>query len=162
LGGIQPSLSLLMIGTVWSSMLIPLLVILLVFSNAGIRRKPLFIMNFISVLAGIVLGILNVYLEATAILSPLTPISASAFIGFTSLVLYLPVFMDTILIFRLFAVYPPQTISWPCRLVVFGPPILFKIIRVSNLIVFLVKWTRLVRGHDNPLEAGQALWGLSL
>ncbi|KAJ7157809.1 hypothetical protein C8R46DRAFT_1113019 [Mycena filopes] len=159
IAAIKPSLSLLMIGTVWSSMLIPLLVILLLFSNSEMRRKPIFIMNLIAVLAGIILGALNVYLETTAIISPLTPIKGSVFIGFVSVQLYLPVFMDTILLVRLFVVYPPQTISWPGRLLVFGPPILFKFLRVSNLAVFMVRWTQLVKGTDSPLQAGQALWG---
>ncbi|KAJ7157788.1 hypothetical protein C8R46DRAFT_1112969 [Mycena filopes] len=159
IAAIKPSLSLLMIGTVWSSMLIPLLVILLLFSNSEMRRKPIFIMNLIAVLAGIVLGAMNVYLETTAIISPLTPIKGSVFIGFVSTQLYLPVFMDTILLVRLFIVYPPQTISWPGRLLVFGPPILFKLVRVSNLAVFLVQWTPLVKGTDSPLQAGQAFWG---
>ncbi|KAJ7904721.1 hypothetical protein B0H14DRAFT_617188 [Mycena olivaceomarginata] len=45
-----------MIGTIWSSMLIPLLVVLIVFSNPGMRGRPLFIMNLVSVLTGIRLG----------------------------------------------------------------------------------------------------------
>ncbi|KAJ6613934.1 hypothetical protein B0H10DRAFT_2269227 [Mycena sp. CBHHK59/15] len=159
IAAIKPSLTLLMIGTVWSSMLIPLLIVLLLFSNSSLRRQPLFIMNVISVFAGIVLGIMNIYLETTAIVSPLTPIKASVFIGYTAIVLYLPVFMDTILFVRLLAVYPPQSISWVRRVVVFGPPITFKIVRVSNLVVFLVKWAQLVKGSDTPLFAGQALWG---
>ncbi|KAJ7157797.1 hypothetical protein C8R46DRAFT_958768 [Mycena filopes] len=163
IAAITPSLSLLMIGTVWSSMLIPLLVILLLFSNSEMRRKPLFIMNLIAVLAGIVLGAMNVYLETTAIISPLTPIKGSVFIGFDCILLYLPVFMDTILLVRLFIVYPPQTISWPGRLLVFGPPILFKLVRVSNLAVFMVRWTNLIKltagGGLSPLQAGQTLWG---
>ncbi|KAJ7368512.1 hypothetical protein DFH08DRAFT_27912 [Mycena albidolilacea] len=138
-------------------MFIPLLVVLIVFSNPGMR--PLFIMNLVSVLTGIVLGILNVYLEVTATLSPLTPIHAYILIGFVILLLYLPVFMDTILIFRLFAVYPPRTTSWPQRLIVFGPSILFKVIRVPNSIVFVVYWTKF-GGHTSPLQAGQALRGV--
>ncbi|KAJ7449180.1 hypothetical protein FB451DRAFT_1287754 [Mycena latifolia] len=159
IAAIKPSLTLLMIGTVWSSMLIPLLIALVFFSNRTLRRQPLFIMNLISVLAGITLGIMNVYLEATAMLSPLTPIKGSIFIGFVCLNLYLPVYMDIILLFRLYVVYPPRSLSWLRRAVVFGPPILFKIIRIANLMVFLIKWTRLINGRDSPLEAGQALWG---
>ncbi|KAK7048096.1 hypothetical protein R3P38DRAFT_2505659 [Favolaschia claudopus] len=159
LAAIQPSLTTLMTGTVWSSMLIPLLVVLLLFSTSGMRRKPLFILNLFAVLTGIALGIINVYLGVTEILSPLTVIPGSLVMGYVSMILYLPVYMDTILLVRLFVVYPPHTISWSRRLVVFGPPILFKLIRASVLIVYLVKWTRLVQGHDNPLQAGELLWG---
>ncbi|KAJ6496768.1 hypothetical protein DFH09DRAFT_1103559 [Mycena vulgaris] len=159
IAAINPSLTLLMIGTVWSAMLIPLLIVLLLFSNPGLRRQPIFILNFIAVLAGIVLGIINIYLEVTAIVSPLTPVKASVYIGFVALILYLPVLMDTILIVRLVVVYPPRMISWPRRLAVFGPPLIFKILRVANLMVFIIKWTKLFKDYPNPILAGQALWG---
>ncbi|KAF7351327.1 hypothetical protein MSAN_01564200 [Mycena sanguinolenta] len=63
-----------------------------------------------------------------------------------------------ILIFRVFVVYPPRTMSWPRRLIVFGPLIVFKIIRVANLTVFLVKWIKLVAEIRNPVVAGEAAW----
>lgn len=81
------------------------------------------------------------------------------FIGNLTLILFIPVLIDTILIVRLFAVYPPRSISWPRRCVVFGPPITFKIIRTANLIVFLVKWTKFIKTGESPLFAGQVLWG---
>ncbi|KAJ6487814.1 hypothetical protein C8R45DRAFT_930043 [Mycena sanguinolenta] len=92
-------------------------------------------------------------------LSPVTPIKQSVFVAFATILLCLPVFMDTILIFRVFMVYPPHTMAWPHRLVIFGPPIVFKILRVANLIVFLVKWTHIVTENLDPVVAGQAAWG---
>ncbi|KAJ7278118.1 hypothetical protein C8J57DRAFT_1060122 [Mycena rebaudengoi] len=159
IAAIKPSLTLLLIGTVWSSMLIPLLIVLLVFSTPGLRRQPLFILNLVAVLVGIILGIMIIYMEVTAIIAPLTSIKASVFIGFVTLNLFIPVLMDTILIVRLFAVYPPRSISWPRRCVVFVPPITFKIIRTANLIIFLIKWTKLIHDGESPLFGGQALWG---
>ncbi|KAJ7693216.1 hypothetical protein B0H17DRAFT_839329, partial [Mycena rosella] len=159
IAALKPSVTLLMIGTVWSSMLIPLLIVLLLFSNPRLRRQPIFILNFIAVLAGIVLGIINIYLEVTAIISPLIPVKASVFIGFVAIILYMPVLMDTILIVRLFAVYPPHMVSWPRRCAIFGPPIIFKLLRVANLMIFIIKWTRLIKDYETPILAGQVLWG---
>ncbi|KAF7351319.1 hypothetical protein MSAN_01563400 [Mycena sanguinolenta] len=159
IAAIKPSVTLLMIGTVWCSMLIPLLVILFAFSSPSLRRRPLFILNVIAVLIGIVLGIANAYLEVvTSMLSPLTPLKTSVFITFTALVVYTPVFMDIILIFRVFIIYPPHTMPWPRRLAVFGPPIVFKFIRTANLIVLLVNLTTLINNGLNPIVAGQIAW----
>ncbi|KAJ6593198.1 hypothetical protein B0H19DRAFT_920797, partial [Mycena capillaripes] len=159
IAAIKPSLSLLMVGTVWSSMLIPLLVVLLFFSTPFLRRQPIFIMNVIAVLMGLVIGIISAYLEVTAILTPLIPIKGSIFTPFLAMFLYLPVFMDTILLFRLYIIYPPRSISWTRRLIVFGPPITFKFVRVINLVVFLAQYTSLVQARESPLVAGQTLWG---
>ncbi|KAF7351322.1 hypothetical protein MSAN_01563700 [Mycena sanguinolenta] len=170
IASLEPSITLLMIGTVWSSMLIPLLIILFAFSSSSIRRRPLFGLNVTAVLLGIILGIINGYLAVTfhplhacspllPCFPPLTPIKQSIFVAFAAILLCLPVFMDTILIFRVFMVYPPHTMAWPRRLVIFGPPIMFKILRVANLIVFLVKWTKIVTESLDPVVAGQAAWG---
>ncbi|KAJ7645927.1 hypothetical protein DFH06DRAFT_1332867 [Mycena polygramma] len=159
IAAIKPSLSLLMIGTVWSAMLIPLLVVLVFLSTSSLRRQPLFIMNIAAVLVGLVLGIMNGYLEISAILSPLTPVKGLIFMPFVTMIMYLPVLIDMILLFRLYVVYPPRSLSWTRRLVVFGPPVTFKIVRVVNLIVFLVQWTSLVQARESPLVAGQTLWG---
>ncbi|KAF7328830.1 hypothetical protein MVEN_02512100 [Mycena venus] len=159
IAAIKPSLSLLMIGTVWSTMLIPLLAVLLFFSTRDLRRQPMFIMNVVSILAGLAIGMINVYLEVTAILYPLTQAKKSVFIPFVALIMYLPVFVDTILLIRLYVVYPPRTISWTRCLIVFGPPLTFKIVRVANLIVFLVQWNSFLQERESPLVAGQTLWG---
>ncbi|KAF7351321.1 hypothetical protein MSAN_01563600 [Mycena sanguinolenta] len=176
IAAIKPSVTLLMIGTVWCSMLIPLLVILFAFSSPSLRRRPLFILNAIAVLIGIVLGIINAYIEVvfrflasscvtvliclqvTSMLSPLTPLKTSVFITFTAILLYIPVFMDIVLIFRVFIVYPPHTMPWLRRLAVFGPPIVFKFIRTANLIVLLVNLTTLVNNGLSPVVAGQIAW----
>lgn len=57
---ITPCVKLLMVGTVWAAALVPLLVLLVFFSNSKIRRQPIFLMNVFSVTMGIVVGIVNV------------------------------------------------------------------------------------------------------
>lgn len=61
--GIRPSLGFILVGTIFSSMLIPILVVLFYFSTPNLRKQPIFIANVISILLGIVLGIYNAQLE---------------------------------------------------------------------------------------------------
>ena len=63
IAAIEPSLNLLMIGTVWSSFLIPIAVSLFFFSTSSLRRRPVFILNVLSVGLGLVQGALNIYNE---------------------------------------------------------------------------------------------------
>lgn len=62
---IEPSLNLLMIGTVWSSFLVPIAIALFFFSTPALRRRPVFILNVVSVACGLVLGALNIYNEVS-------------------------------------------------------------------------------------------------
>ena len=58
---IQPSLNILLIGTISSSMLVPITIVLFVFSTPPLRRKPIFILNALSLFVGIVQGALIIY-----------------------------------------------------------------------------------------------------
>ncbi|KAJ6499520.1 hypothetical protein C8R47DRAFT_1110993 [Mycena vitilis] len=157
---IKLELNLLLITTAWASALIPLFIILLVFANREMRRQPLFIMNVIAVLIGIAQGIVTMYAEVKGIVSPLQPVRASIQIGYLSMLLFTPIFVDTILLFRLYIVYPPRSISWLRRLVIFGPPIVFKLVRAACVTVFVVQWSKAINtGSESNLSAGQALWG---
>ena len=63
IAAIQPSITFLMIGTVFSGILLPLLVALFHFSTKHTRRQPIFILNVISITLGLTLGIYNAYIE---------------------------------------------------------------------------------------------------
>jgi hypothetical protein len=57
----------LMIGTVGATVLVPMFIALLVFSTEEMRRKPVFILNVISVLAGFAMGVLSNWSEVSEI-----------------------------------------------------------------------------------------------
>ena len=63
IAAIRPSLINLLINTSWSALLVPLLCILFVFSDDKLRRRPIFLINFISILVGIVLGAIGMVEE---------------------------------------------------------------------------------------------------
>ncbi|OSX58092.1 hypothetical protein POSPLADRAFT_1154990 [Postia placenta MAD-698-R-SB12] len=57
-----PTLKNLTISAVWLGVSIPLLIVLFFFSTEKLRRKPIFILNAISISVGIIMGLLNVVL----------------------------------------------------------------------------------------------------
>ncbi|TFY77140.1 hypothetical protein EWM64_g6873 [Hericium alpestre] len=159
IAAIRPSLTLLMIGTVCTSILLPVGVALLLFSTPALRRKPIFIMNVISVCLGITEGLLSGYDEINAILAPNRRIDPSTFTAFTCLSFFGPLFVESILLLRLWAVFPPQQISRVLKIIVYVPPVMLKLARLANGILYIVKWQSDVKSLGNPVQAGQMLWG---
>ncbi|KAF9455881.1 hypothetical protein BDZ94DRAFT_1241932 [Collybia nuda] len=157
---ITPSLNLLIIGTVWAAALVPLLVLLFFLSNRGIRRQPIFLMNVFTVTMGIIIGIVNMKIYVTDILSPHQEFLTRTLLAYLGMILFLPVFMDCILAFRLYVVYPPRATSKILLAVIFIPIVIFKIVRAANLIVFMVKFgdALLVPDSKNAVIKFQILW----
>nr|GAT56739.1 predicted protein [Mycena chlorophos] len=158
---IAPSLNLLIIGTVWGSMLVPLLFTLILFSTPQVRRQPIFLLNLFAVVAGIAVAALNLQLYVLDILSApgegFRPRSLLAYLG---MILYLPLYIDCILAYRLYIVYPPR--STPARLVafVFVPVVLFKIARITNLAMFFTKFSAdiMVPDATTAISSFEGLW----
>lgn len=73
--GIRPAVAFLMIGTVFGSMLIPMLISLFYFSTPDSRRTPIFIYVVFTVLLGITLAITNDVIEVSEPLLTMTRIS---------------------------------------------------------------------------------------
>ena len=65
IAAIQPSIVFLMIGTIWTGVLLPLMVALFFFSSKDTRRKPIFILNVLSLSLGFLLGIFNAYAQVS-------------------------------------------------------------------------------------------------
>ncbi|KAH9900667.1 hypothetical protein C8Q73DRAFT_637606 [Cubamyces lactineus] len=155
---IEPSLNLLLLDTVLSSFLVPIFVILLYFSTPATRWKPVFVMNVISIVLALALAAVNIYNQSRAILAK--PVDPTLNTAFASLLVLAPLFSESILVFRVVAVYPPRYMPWSKRLLVYGPIIAFKGGRIANTVVFIVRWVQLNRHAYNPLQTGQDAWNL--
>ncbi|KAJ6519120.1 hypothetical protein C8R45DRAFT_13220 [Mycena sanguinolenta] len=158
---IRPSLYLLIIGSVWAAALVPLLCVLLVFSTPTVRRQPIFLMNLFAVIMGIVIGIVNMDIYVADILSPpgegFEPRKLLAYLG---MILFLPLFIDCILALRLYVVYPPRNTSRLQLAIIFIPLIVFKIVRTTNLIIFMVKFAHAILTPDatTAVKSFEQLW----
>ncbi|KAJ7593784.1 hypothetical protein C8J56DRAFT_884557 [Mycena floridula] len=158
----RPSLILLLIGTIWTSMLVPLIVALLFFSTRDLRRKPIFILNLIAISLGFAVGIFNFIVEYHAIMSPRDPMSIQASIAFTVVAGAVPIFVESILLFRLLAVYPPSRTRREVVIAIFGTLGLLKIARIVNVIIFMANWAAIAHQLSaNPLIGAELSWTAS-
>ncbi|KAI9061930.1 hypothetical protein FKP32DRAFT_1575076 [Trametes sanguinea] len=155
---IEPSLNFLLIGTVWSSFLVPVGIALFFFSTKSMRRRPVFIMNVVAILLGLTEGAIIIYTQTRAILA--RPVHPNMDTTFACLTILVPLFAELILVFRVVAVYPPHVLSRAGRLAVYAPVAVFKLARIANDVVFVTRWARLNRHSVNPLQTGQTAWDL--
>ncbi|KAI0640904.1 hypothetical protein C8Q79DRAFT_1003985 [Trametes meyenii] len=155
---IQPSLDLLLIGTVWSAFLIPVAIALFFFSTPFTRRQPVFVMNVLAILFGLTEGAVNIYNQTRAILAK--PVSPDLDTAFAFMCILVPMFAELILLFRVVAVWPPRALSWRARLAVYVPVVAFKVARIVNDAMFIAKWVQLKRHTVDPLLTGQEAWSL--
>ena len=58
---VDPALNLLLIGTVWSSFLVPIAIALFFFSDSRMRRQPIFILNTCAIALGLAVGAINIH-----------------------------------------------------------------------------------------------------
>lgn len=149
-----------MTGTVLSSLLIPILIALLAFSTPQTRRHPIFVFNILGVLLGLTQGAINIYLEVHVMLTPAVAESRGALIAYTAVSFFGPLVAECTLVIRLAAVYPrrttPKVKFWALLLV----PITFKVIRATNLVVFLHKFVVVtISGVGDSIAAGESLFG---
>ncbi|PFH46552.1 hypothetical protein AMATHDRAFT_154538 [Amanita thiersii Skay4041] len=96
---IKPSLSIMIIELVGTSILLPSLVILFFFSTKEL--KPIFILNVISILLGMSLGTTGI-----CITNPHRPVSPGVYGVIGCFIALVPLFVETILVLRILAVHP--------------------------------------------------------
>ncbi|KAJ8689704.1 hypothetical protein PTI98_012578 [Pleurotus ostreatus] len=68
--GLQSWITYALIGSCFSSLLVPVLIALFFFSTSDIRGRPIFILNVMALLLGIGEGVVLVVLQIQNILSP--------------------------------------------------------------------------------------------
>ncbi|GJE92706.1 hypothetical protein PsYK624_088620 [Phanerochaete sordida] len=150
---IRPPIIFLLLTVIFASMLIPILITLLWLSTPATRRQPIFILNVISILIGIGIGIWSSYNDLFAILNPTVPINntANAVVG---VVLPLaPWIAELVLAYRLVVVFPPaRTPRWKLA-AIFAFPVAVKLARLGCNIAFWRVWFREVEHSPSPLMA---------
>ncbi len=61
IAAIEPSLNFLLIGAISSSFLVPIAIALFFLSTPALRKRPVFILNVISIMLGLCQGALGIY-----------------------------------------------------------------------------------------------------
>ena len=80
IAAIEPSLTILLINVILSSFLVPTLIVILYTSTQATRRKPIFVMNIVSIVLAFALAAINTYnlVRMQQLYTPLHPIDTVA------------------------------------------------------------------------------------
>jgi hypothetical protein len=116
-----------------------MLIALVFFSTEESRRRWLFNLNALALVFGILQGILLSALYAHNILSPLSTNLVHFDLAVNILFLFAPLFVESILIFRLVAVFPSRVNGLRTVLLVVSFPIIVRIGRVINMSIAIAK-----------------------
>jgi len=122
---------------VFGSMLIPLLILLFALSTPQTRRRPIFILNVLSVSLGITAAGLVIHLMISSIFSPFAPINKTGTLAYIVLEMWKPWFAEAVLLLRIAIVFPRSRLP-----LLLAFPITIKIARVALDIIFSVQWSQ--------------------
>lgn len=158
IAAIRPSLNFILVLTPLGSMLVPLILALFFFSPPQARRHPVFILNILACCSGICEAATNAALETKQILFPLQPISKELLTSVIAFSIVSPLFIDSILLFRILAFYPLNITPNRQFLAIFALPILVKCGRFIAVVMYLYQFTHSSGNLPNVLLAAQSTW----
>ena len=138
---IRPSLNFILVLTPLGAVLVPLILILFFSSTPQSRRHPVFIFNILACCSGICEAAINAALETKQILYPLEPASKSLLTSVIAFAIVSPVFIDSILLFRILAFYPLGSTPTFQLLTIFSLPVLVKSERFIAVVLYLNQFT---------------------
>ncbi|KAH8818819.1 hypothetical protein DL96DRAFT_372252 [Flagelloscypha sp. PMI_526] len=151
LATIQPLVYFLLLSAVWPSMLVAMFFLMFHLSTPQIRRTPLFIMNVVAVVLGVVTGFTQVNRTTLMVLYPTASIDVISQRFPTSVSVVLPIYIDCILAVRLSIVYPRSMTSSLQLAIIFIPETALKILRTISATYYLVRYFQHL-DHDPSLS----------
>ncbi|KAF9448445.1 hypothetical protein P691DRAFT_775406 [Macrolepiota fuliginosa MF-IS2] len=155
---IRPSLNFILALTPLGAVLVPLIITLFVFSSPQSRRHPVFILNVLACCSGIVEAATNAALETKQILYPLEPVSKSLLTTVIAFSIVSPLFIDSILLFRILAFYPIGITPTSTLVAIFSFPILVKCGRFVVVVMYLNSFAKGSGNLPNVLLAATSTW----
>ncbi|KAF4576406.1 hypothetical protein EYR36_000996 [Pleurotus pulmonarius] len=154
LQALDKTLKVIILSSIWLGVSIPLLFALFFFSTSSLRRQPIFILNVVSVCVGIAMGLLNMQTLVPPLVDPLRLVDRRGILAYTFLSTSVPILVESILMFRLFAVFPYRQTPKRLFFSIFIPLGLLKAARVGNVIEFMVTFARITRSVTKNEEMG--------
>ncbi|KAI6136097.1 hypothetical protein F5141DRAFT_9444 [Pisolithus sp. B1] len=127
---IHPYFDYVLSATAFSACIFTLLVVLFAFSTKESRRRLVFRLNVLAICVSMTLGILIGLVSGKAITDPFNQVSKSVYIASIVFALFPPVLYDSILLTRLFALYPISITPTTTLLKIFAFPFCVKCTRV--------------------------------
>ncbi|KAF5367811.1 hypothetical protein D9757_010327 [Collybiopsis confluens] len=140
--GIRPAFSFILIAAIFSAMLIPLLLMLLILSSPKTRRTPIFMLNVLAIVLGIIVGGLSNHLTIQSVLSPFGGVNPTEDLVYNILYIWMPWITEAVLLLRVIVVFKPTFYRLRNMILLLGFPVVVKVARAIINIVFLVQWKR--------------------
>ncbi|KIK29865.1 hypothetical protein PISMIDRAFT_671833 [Pisolithus microcarpus 441] len=138
IAGIHPYFDYVLAATAFSACLFTLLVVLFAFSTKESRRRLVFRLNVLAICVSMTLGVLVGLVSGKAMMDPFNQVARSVYIASIVFALFPLVLYDSILLTRLFALYPVSTTPPTTLLKIFAFPFCVKCARVIVLVCFLI------------------------
>lgn len=158
IAAIRPSLNFILVLTPLGSVLVPLILTLYFFSTPNSRRHPVFILNILACCSGICEAAINAALEVKQIIYPLEPVSPSLLTAVIAFSTVSPLFIDSILLFRILAFYPPYRTPRRTLIAIFALPLLVKCGRFTAVVMYLHSFTHSSGRLPSILLAAESTW----
>ncbi|KAI5993835.1 hypothetical protein F5J12DRAFT_726594 [Pisolithus orientalis] len=155
---IRPSFDYTLAGATCSGCLSTLLVVLLGFSTKESRRRVVFQLNVLAICIALTLGILTGLTSGKAVVDPYNQVSRSVYITSIVFTVYPPLLYDSILLTRLFALYPIASTPSVTLVKIFAFPFCVKCARVVALALFLNNYVKSGSTTQALVQSQEADW----
>ncbi|KAI6030991.1 hypothetical protein EDC04DRAFT_2605252 [Pisolithus marmoratus] len=130
IAAIRPDFDYVLAVAAFSACLFTLLIVLFAFSTKESRRRLVFRLNVLAICITMTLGILVGVVCGKAVVDPFNPVSKGVYVASVVFAIFPPVLYDSILLTRLFALYPISTTPPATLLKMFTFPFCVKCARV--------------------------------
>ncbi|KAI5995874.1 hypothetical protein EDD15DRAFT_2365372 [Pisolithus albus] len=156
--GIHPYFDYVLTATAFSACLFTLLIVLFAFSTKESRRRLVFQLNVLAICVAMTLGILLSVGGGKAMMDPFNQVSKSVYIAALVFGIFPPVLYDSILLSRLFALYPISTTPASTLLKIFAFPFCIKCARVIVVAVGFHQYVSSELTTASLEEAAPSAW----
>ncbi|KAJ7585085.1 hypothetical protein C8J56DRAFT_789154, partial [Mycena floridula] len=126
-----------LVAAIFPAMLIPLLIMLFTLSTPKTRRTPIFTLNVLAILLGIVVGVLTNHLTIQGILSPVSGVNPTEVAVYTVLLIWMSWISEAVLLLRVVIVFRSTYQRTRNMVLLLGFPAVVKTARVVMNIVYL-------------------------
>jgi hypothetical protein len=155
---VQNSLNFVLVLTPLGAVLVPVILVLLFFSSPQSRRHPVFVLNIFSCCTGICIAALGVAVNIIQILYPLDRLPTNVLNAVVCLAIFSPLFIDSILLFRLLAFFPRRLNSKKKIAAVLAFPIIVKCARLVATSYYISSTIKELTQLESIMVVGQNNW----
>ncbi|KAI6137910.1 hypothetical protein BKA82DRAFT_35362 [Pisolithus tinctorius] len=155
---IRPNFDCLIIATAFSACLLTLFVVLFALSTKESRRRLAFRLNVLALCLALTTSILSFLTDGKSIVDPFNPVSTSVYLAAIVVTVFPPLLYDSILLTRLFALYPLSSTPPTTLLKIFSFPFCVKCARVVAITVGIHHYVVPGMTTEVPIEDASSYW----